>query len=479
MYYVPGKLVHFADMLSRNSLKETEHDDDMMRMVHSVSRHLPMSIERKSIFRNNTCNDPILSKLIKFYHHGWPKVFDKQLKPYYNLRNILYLQDGLLFVGDKIIVPDCLKSYVLQLAHNKSHCGINKTTNLIKNLFYWPGMKDSIVKFIMQCRSCEKYSKNNFKEPLLPHTIPKERFYKVGCDILDFMGKTYLVIVDYFSHWLELLLMKDKTSNSVINSMQDVFIRFGYPVELISDNVPFASYECKQYFKSKDITLITSTPRYPRSNGLAEKGVHICKQILRKCCENNEDFRDGIMDYNNTPLSGLDVTPSQILNSRRVRTTLPCTSEYLKPKIQCNIYKDLLAKQSIYKNVHDKYARKSLCNFNVGDQVVYRHNNVWRKAVIINKCKQPRSFMIKNCNGTILRRNSSQMKFSYTKPNVESNCYTHYFNFDSFVKPTLLPNDCNFVPDNPSVSQSKPSTTDNGFRTKSGRLVKPPQRLNL
>lgn len=102
--------------------------------------------------------------------------------------------------------------------------------------------------------------------------------------------------------------------------MQEVFTRLGYPVELIADNVPFASYECIQYFKSKDITLVTSSPRYPRSNGMAEKAVHICKLILNKYDEDGTDYREGIMHYNNTPLSSLHVSPSQILFSRRVRT---------------------------------------------------------------------------------------------------------------------------------------------------------------
>lgn len=73
MYYVPGKLLHFANMLSRNSLSISEHDKEMTQMVYSVAKYLPKSEERKSIFRTSTNLDSILSKITKFYLHGWPK----------------------------------------------------------------------------------------------------------------------------------------------------------------------------------------------------------------------------------------------------------------------------------------------------------------------------------------------------------------------------------------------------------------------
>lgn len=476
VYYVPGKLVHFADMLSRNSLDVTEHDNEMLQMVHSVSKYLPMSPERKTIFRNETNNDPLLNKVCNYYYHGWPKdqSLPNECKIYGKFQDKIYLQDGLLFIEDRIIVPSSLKSYVIDVAH-KGHFGMNKTISRARQLFYWPNMTQDICDFIKCCRTCEKFSPNCFKEPLLPHKVPKERYVKVGCDILDYGGKAYLTVVDYFSHWLELLPLKSKTAESVIDALQQVFTRFGYPVELISDNVPFSSIQCKQYFKSKDITLITSTPRYPRSNGMAEKAVHICKQILRKCNDDGTDYREGIMYYNNTPLTGLDVSPSQILNSRIVRTS-PCTLEVLKPKIQSNVYKKLCLKQSITKFNHDKSARKKPLEFKPGDKIVYRDNNVWKKAIIVKKCLEPRSYLIEREGGGILRRNTSQFKNSFTKSNVKDfKCNDYLYD----VENKLLENSMN----NNVANNSSPNLNCNndsaGRTTRSGRSVRPLVRLNL
>ena len=44
----------------------------------------------------------------------------------------------------------------------------------------------------------------NIKEPLNSHETPKIPLNKIGIDIAEFAGKTYFVVVDYFSRWIEL-----------------------------------------------------------------------------------------------------------------------------------------------------------------------------------------------------------------------------------------------------------------------------------
>lgn len=68
------------------------------------------------------------------------------------------------------------------------------------------------------------------------------------------------IIIDQFSHWIELSQLNSKTSESVINAIQNVFSRFGYPETLIADNLPFISNKCKNYYKQHDITIQTCTP---------------------------------------------------------------------------------------------------------------------------------------------------------------------------------------------------------------------------
>lgn len=103
-------------------------------------------------------------------------------------------------------------------------------------------------------------------EPLMPHNIPELRYEKVGYDILDFGSKNFLVLIDYLSHWIELRPIVNKSSLSIIDQWQEVFVHLGYPKTIIADNNPFSPFHCKSYCLRKGINLVTSTPHYPKSN---------------------------------------------------------------------------------------------------------------------------------------------------------------------------------------------------------------------
>jgi hypothetical protein len=100
----------------------------------------------------------------------------------------------------------------------------------------------------------------------MPHSVLKLRFEKLGADILDYSCKPYLILVDYFSHWLGICPVPSKSSKAVTDAMKNVFTTHGNPKDLKADNNPFRSRECDAYFRSKDITIHTSSLHYHRSN---------------------------------------------------------------------------------------------------------------------------------------------------------------------------------------------------------------------
>lgn len=100
---------------------------------------------------------------------------------------------GIIFIDDKIIVPKQLRLPMIRLLH-KGYLGINKTINRARNLFYWPELTTDVTQFIKNCRVCEKHRPNNFKEPMLPYSVPKLKFNKMGADILEYGPNSYLVV---------------------------------------------------------------------------------------------------------------------------------------------------------------------------------------------------------------------------------------------------------------------------------------------
>jgi len=100
--------------------------------------------------------------------------------------------------------------------------------------------------------------------------------------------------------------LNGKTSSDIIRCLNEIFSRHGYPQTLIADNVPYNSREMREYATQYGINITTTSPTYSQANGLAEKAVHIVKNLLRKECNLNE----GLMEYCNTPISNSPYLPN-------------------------------------------------------------------------------------------------------------------------------------------------------------------------
>ena len=61
-----------------------------------------------------TSYDPILSKVLQYTKQGWPDKVDEPLKPYWNRRAELTLEDDCIMWGIRIVVPAKLQEKVLE-----------------------------------------------------------------------------------------------------------------------------------------------------------------------------------------------------------------------------------------------------------------------------------------------------------------------------------------------------------------------------
>lgn len=118
---------------------------------------------------------------------------------------------------------------------------------------------------------------------MIPHEIPGYPWQKVAADIMFFGNARYLITVDYFSKFIEVNRLPDGKAATIINILKQHFARQGIPEEFISDNGPeFANHEFRQFAKEYDFQHTTSSPRYPQSNGMAERAVQTIKNISEK-----------------------------------------------------------------------------------------------------------------------------------------------------------------------------------------------------
>ena len=110
---------------------------------------------------------------------------------------------------------------------------------------------------------------------------------------------------------------------------KQIFARHGMPLEIIADNNPFNLKRVREFCLQYNCRLTTSSPRHAQSNGMSELAVRIMKIILKKC--NNPYI--SLLEYLNTPLTGMTYSPCQLLMSRPTRTLLPTTKDFLAPKL--------------------------------------------------------------------------------------------------------------------------------------------------
>ena len=136
----------------------------------------------------------------------------------------------------------------------------------------------------------------------------------------------------------------------------------------MTDNIPFNSRAFKQF--SGDFTLTKSSPQYPQSNGLVERHVQTIKSLFRKAREGGNDEQIVLLEFHNTPTTGIDKSPSELLMSRRLRSSLPMTGKMLKPAVLKNISTKLNHRQQRQKSIYDRTA-KLLPKLKPGDTVRY------------------------------------------------------------------------------------------------------------
>ena len=153
----------------------------------------------------------------------------------------------------------------------------------------------------------------------------------------------------------------------------------------------------------------TSSPRYPRSNGLAESMVKSVKKTIKKCVRSKQDIYMGLLILRNSPLN-CGSSPTQLLESRKLQDNLPkfYMSRPLKPQ------QDLLQERMKLKQRDDVKLsnQKVFEKFQPGNQVVVQdpQSKEWSLRRKILKQVAPRSLEVKVDKKTILRRNQQQLR---------------------------------------------------------------------
>lgn len=151
-----------------------------------------------------------------------------------------------LYRDNSLIVPESLRKKMLNILH-LCHLGITKTKLRAMNALYWPGISHDIENFILRCKTCARYSRNNFKQSLESHPVPNLPWVRVEIDLYEINNCNFLILIEYFSKFVEMRKLHATTSNNVINNLKNIFSIHGFPNILFSDGGP--QFNCQEFKK--------------------------------------------------------------------------------------------------------------------------------------------------------------------------------------------------------------------------------------
>lgn len=180
---------------------------------------------------------------------------------------------------------------------------------------------------------------------------------------------------------------------------------------VMSDNSPpFNSEEFHKFLKSHDIDHVTSSPLYPRSNGMVERAVQTVKGLIRKAVTSNISIPEATMEYNSTPKYGLPA-PCELIMGRKLRTRLPCTKTALTPKYDISNPLGETRSKSKRGTEHHNHGTRILTELDPHDQVLVQDGvRKWSPAKVIEKCQEPDSYILRRKDGAIVRRNRIHLR---------------------------------------------------------------------
>lgn len=303
----------------------------------------------------------------------------------------------------QLVVPKSLVLTFIDYFHNNplgAHLGKMKTLLKILEVAWWPEIRKNVWQHVKECVVCQQYKPSNIK-PLgfLQSTEVKEPGYMLGVDLMGPFPKSkkgnifLLVVVDYFTKWIELFPLRDSKTPRICQILKDeIFNRWGVPKYLLSDRGPqFLSQLLIDLCRSWGVTQKLTTSYHPQTN-LTERVNRTLKTMMASYVgENHKEWDMWLAEFrfaiNNAKHETTNRTPAELTLGRPLKGPLerlihyspdPSQSSYsiierqhqLAEEVKQSVRKAQL-RQARYYNAHRRDAQ-----FQVGDLVWVRAHPV-------------------------------------------------------------------------------------------------------
>ncbi|CAF2960927.1 unnamed protein product [Rotaria sp. Silwood2] len=296
--YRPGKQNANADSLSRNPVTENTDQSPQLFAVETAI-NLWENTNILDEVKTEQQADPKLKYIIDQLRNKNIPIFNDKRNPYLLINDILYKMKNSnrhynqREIGNKhlLVIPKSLQQKLLSWAHDHpsaGHGGQQKTLFRLTTRVFWDSIRKDVYNYVASCQACQQFKYNNIPlaNPLQIHTI-NQPWHTIGIDSMGPFPKTarqkrfLLVIVDYFTRWIEVFPLRTTTSIDIAQILiNEVFTRYGMPTFILSDNGPqFVSLLFQHFCETLGIERKFTANYHPQTN-LTERVNRTLKPML-------------------------------------------------------------------------------------------------------------------------------------------------------------------------------------------------------
>ncbi|CAF2205227.1 unnamed protein product [Rotaria magnacalcarata] len=302
--YKPGKINTNCDTLSRYPL--SPH----LTLLNTTSSPPLLNLWDNCTLlddiRTEQYNDARLKPIVDILSNPTHPLHHKFHPPFTLINGILYryrspsnnTHQRLAGMQHLLVIPKSLQSQILSWTHDHptaGHGGREKTLYRLTNRVYWNTMRQDLIQYIRSCPSCQKYKyiNHSLNSPLQMHIV-QEPWRTIGVDIMGPFPVTQrqkqylLVVVDYFTRWVELFPLRTTTCSDIAHILVDEIIcRWGCPTYILSDNGPqFVSELFTNICSSLGIRNKTTSNYHPQTN-MTERMNRNLKPMIAQYAQEN------------------------------------------------------------------------------------------------------------------------------------------------------------------------------------------------
>ena len=262
--------------------------------------------------------DPVLYQVAKHlrvpcetFKAALHKVLDKKATAtYVKPKEQLLIKNGLLYwktrqgQADEIVfqfvVPQRHRGAALDGCHQEAaHQGQHRSTALMQERFWWPGMTQDLRNHIKKCGQCRKYEAAPPVVPMKPLTCsgPGELLHVDFTSIEETVPlkeepviHNVLVLQDHFSKYVVAYVVKDQTAHTAAETLRNgYFGLFGAPAYLVSDQgKAFTGHIITHFCELYGMQKLRTSPYHAQTNGQAERMNQMIIRLIGKLEEDKK-----------------------------------------------------------------------------------------------------------------------------------------------------------------------------------------------